>query len=620
MPLYSKFNLVRMSYIKTNRDMEKYNRISSKSLNIVKKILDTSDNNSSYDLGDMGRSMSAALGSEPPVSSQSSWKELKNRMQKDKSFTQIRQQYIWIRVAASILVLVILSISSFFIFKERQVKEYAMGGSMEPLDMPVKISSGMDSQVLPDGSRIWMDAVSRVTVHGDITKDSVRQIYAEGDVFFDVAHDPRRPMIVYTSRCVITVLGTKFHLHDYLSEPELILTLYEGCIKVTGENLNYVMKPGQEVRINHQTGRLSLVDHNDEEPKDAPVGYIHGQLNDMKNEKVLVTVMDRQFKGSNTDTIQLKRGKFNLKMQYSSARLVSITTLRTAGSKGLPMQATFYYLPGQNVTLQGSLDDPILMGDEFCRQQNAIFKQVYKPSKQQYIELIKKSYSDDGDSYSRDNQSYEQWKAEREAMSLAFMKAHPDWDASAGLLYDIRIDHLNEALSILDDNVKDGPLQPLVDVKIKALKHHQQQERARQLTQSGRPAPDFELRDHNGRIVRLSDYHGKYVILDFWASWCNPCRAGMPMMKSYYQKYQGKMEIIGIATWDVEEGWKRALSNLQLTWPNVFSYKGTPTDVAAHYAVKGLPTKFLISPKGEILFRYEGEDEQFYQKIDQLIK
>lgn len=600
--------------------MEHYKNIKEKSEQLVTKVLDTSDDHHN-NFGNMGLSLAEALGKEPMISSESSWEEIRDRVVQLDSVRSARKRRIWLRVAASLLILIALSATLLFFVKEQHVNEYAMGSDIESAEMPIINPSGMESQVLADGSRIWFDALSRVNVYGDIAKDSVRQMYAEGDVLFDVAHDPHRPMIVYTSRCVITVLGTKFHLHDYLSEPELILTLYEGSIKVSGENLNYVMKPGQEVRINHQTGQLTLIDHNNDEPKDAPVGYIRGRLKGMDNEQLVVSVVDRQFKGNTLDTIQLKKGKFNLKMQYATARLVSITSIRTPSDNNeLPKQATFFYLPGQNIELRGTLDNPQLVGDDFCKQQNEMFDKVYKPSKQQYVELFKRNANNAAKPSSGGRDDYELWLTNHERLAMNFMKAHPDWDISAGLLYDIRTPHLEEALGLLSDQVKTGPMSTLVKVKQQALAHYHQQQRASELTQQGKTAPDFELRDKNGKAYRLSDYRGKYVIIDFWASWCGPCKAGMPKMKNYYRKYSGKLEIIGIATWDVEEGWKRALANLQLPWPNVFSYKGTPTDVAPSYAVKGLPTKFLISPKGEILLRYEGEDNEFYQKIDQLIK
>ena len=608
--------------------MKKFGSIERKAAENVRQLLDTSEHGT-CNLGEMGYSLSEELMKSSPIATTESWKELEHTMQqrglrytnrRPNKFVSFCMQYG--KVAAVVTVVAILSVTAYFLtHNDQEVEVYAMGEGITTMEMPMAVLPALESDVLPDGTRLWMDTGSRLTAYGDWSKDSVRQAQAEGEVYFDVAHDPKRPMIIYTSRCVITVLGTKFHLRDYLYEPELSLTLYEGRVKVTGENLSYVMKPGEEVRINHQTGRLQLVDHNNEEPSEAPVGYVRGKLDETIDRQVLVSIMSKDFKGVITDTIEMRKGRFQLEMQYNTPRLVSITALRTSTNQNqLPSQATFFYLPGQDITLQGTLDSPMLVGDDFCQQQNEVFKSVHKPSREQYKELFSRHANGDKRNREKENQDYEQWLMDREQLALQFIASHPTWDASVGLLYDLRIPRIEEALSILTDSVKEGQMNSLVRVKQQALQHHKQQQRASELTQQGQLAPDFELRDRDGKLHRLSDWRGKYVILDFWASWCGPCKAGMPAMKECYKKHSGKLDIIGIATWDVEEGWHRALGNLQLPWTNVFAYKGTASDVPAKYAVKALPTKFLISPKGEILLRYEGEDEAFYEQIDRLVK
>lgn len=602
--------------------MNTFDKIVKKSATNMKHLLDVADESQPTMIGELGQSLSEALGQPSPISAEESWNEVKDRILKQDDFQKSKRRKLWLHAAAAVVALTVLSAVAWFAINEHKPKTYVLGNESTWEELPgMAITSGMESKVLADGTRFWMDAASRVTVHGDISTDSIRQLHAEGDVFFDVAHDPHRPFVVYTSRFVITVLGTKFHLHDHLSEPELVLTLYEGSVKITGENLNYRMKPGQEVRINHFTGHLTLIDHNDDEPGDTPVGYINGQLEGMKNEQLVVNVINRQFTGNTTDTIRLRNGRFNLKMHYSTVRMVSISTLRTNGREDeLPQQVTLFYLPGQNVKLTGTLNQPKLQGCAFYEQQNTAFEHVYKPSRELYAQLFKRNVKSSTASRRDERKDYEQWQAKREHLALGFIRQHPDWDASASLLYEISTPNVAEALNTLSTEVKEGPMRPLVEAKQRALEHHLQQQRASELTQKGQQAPNFELRDKDGRTYRLSDMKGKYVILDFWASWCGPCKAGMPTMKSTYQKYRGKLEIFGIATWDVEEGWHRALNELQLPWPNMFTYKGTPTDVASTYAVKGLPTKFLISPKGEILLRYEGEDEEFYKEIEKIIK
>lgn len=129
-------------------------------------------------------------------------------------------------------------------------------------------------------------------------------------------------------------------------------------------------------------------------------------------------------------------------------------------------------------------------------------------------------------------------------------------------------------------------------------------------------APDFTLTDLNGKPFKLSSLRGKYVILDFWGSWCYWCMKGMPEMKKYYAKYAGKLEILGVNCGDTEAKWKAAVVKHDLLWLHVYC----PDDnaVLTTYDIQGFPTKILISPNGKIINSVCGEDKSFYQCLDEI--
>ena len=97
----------------------------------------------------------------------------------------------------------------------------------------------------------------------------------------------------------------------------------------------------------------------------------------------------------------------------------------------------------------------------------------------------------------------------------------------------------------------------------------------------GNLAPEFTLKDLDGKNFDLSSLRGKYVVLDFWGSWCGWCIKGIPEMKKAYEKYKGKIEFVGIDCNDTEDKWKKAVAEHQLPWINVRNI-GEP-DVAHHY-------------------------------------
>ena len=132
-------------------------------------------------------------------------------------------------------------------------------------------------------------------------------------------------------------------------------------------------------------------------------------------------------------------------------------------------------------------------------------------------------------------------------------------------------------------------------------------------------APDFTLNDLNGKPLTLSSLRGKYVILDFWGSWCGWCIKGIPQMKEFYQKYAGKFEILGIDCNDPEEKWKAAVEKYELPWLHVYNPRGN-SKVLEQYEIQGFPTKIIVGPDGKIVKTIIGEDPAFYTFLDELFK
>lgn len=103
--------------------------------------------------------------------------------------------------------------------------------------------------------------------------------------------------------------------------------------------------------------------------------------------------------------------------------------------------------------------------------------------------------------------------------------------------------------------------------------------------------------------VKFSDYvgNGKYTLVDFWASWCGPCRAEIPTIKEVYKKYNGdKFQVLGVAVWDKPEDTQKAIEELGIEWPCIINAQAIPTEL---YGITGIPQVMLIGPDGTILAR-----------------
>lgn len=120
--------------------------------------------------------------------------------------------------------------------------------------------------------------------------------------------------------------------------------------------------------------------------------------------------------------------------------------------------------------------------------------------------------------------------------------------------------------------------------------------------QIGKTAPEFTLPDTAGVEVSLSDFRGKYVLLDFWASWCPPCRRENPNVVKAYQEYKDKnFTIIGISLDNNKAKWLKAIQDDHLTWTHVSDLKYWDSEIPALYGVRGIPANVLLDPDGVII-------------------
>lgn len=121
----------------------------------------------------------------------------------------------------------------------------------------------------------------------------------------------------------------------------------------------------------------------------------------------------------------------------------------------------------------------------------------------------------------------------------------------------------------------------------------------------GKKALDFSAQLQDGSDFSLSDLKGKYVLLDFWGSWCPPCRKDNPNLVSLYNKYNSRgFEVVSVALEKNEKTWSKAIQKDGLIWPYhiLKTSRLVATDpLALKYQVKDLPSKFLIDPQGQII-------------------
>jgi peroxiredoxin len=118
----------------------------------------------------------------------------------------------------------------------------------------------------------------------------------------------------------------------------------------------------------------------------------------------------------------------------------------------------------------------------------------------------------------------------------------------------------------------------------------------------GHPAPVFTINDVQSNPVSLSEYKGKYVLVDFWASWCAPCRKENPNIVKLYAEYKGKgLNILGISLDEHTADWEKAIADDKLTWRHASELKNFGSPVVKAYHVESIPSNFVIGPDGTIV-------------------
>jgi thiol-disulfide isomerase/thioredoxin len=194
---------------------------------------------------------------------------------------------------------------------------------------------------------------------------------------------------------------------------------------------------------------------------------------------------------------------------------------------------------------------------------------------------------------------------EKMKMKQQFVRDHPNSFVSLYLLVEndcmYSSDSYAAAYQQLDEKLKNTLAAQSIRDRITQLK----------ITQTGKQLENFSRKDQHGKTIKLSDYKGKLVLLDFWGSWCGVCRESHPHLKEMYQKYKSKgLEIVAVAnekTSDIEKGkkaWLAAIKKDDINWVHVLNNEGTGgPDIVKAYGIKSYPTKILLDREGKVIMR-----------------
>ncbi len=267
----------------------------------------------------------------------------------------------------------------------------------------------------------------------------------------------------------------------------------------------------------------------------------------------------------------------------------------------------FFIYPGDKLTIQGKTGkygiDYKISGNEIGNQSNRFSEQLFPLEEElNRLVILRATLAESDPTQTEMKIQIDKIKSRIEKTKLEMIAAHPDWIYSAEVIAEFPNDTISRYFKSFTSDVQNS----FFGIHLSKILN---------AAAVGSAAPGFTLKNEKGKDVSLNDFAGKYVVLEFWGTWCGYCIRELPRLKTCHSKYRDKAEFIGIDYKDNRQSWLKAISKYELNWTNLIAEND---DVRDKYGVEGFPTKIIIDKEGKIVLKTTGESDEFYQKMDEL--
>lgn len=308
------------------------------------------------------------------------------------------------------------------------------------------------------------------------------------------------------------------------------------------------------------------------------------------------------------DTLQVKDGTAYMNLDEAGAARYNIVS--PVASR---MEADFYAAPGDNLEVVIKNFEPLdfeVKGTELMDDMTAMLS-ITRPIQDEYMTFVSSS----------DSIPEEEAKQIMDRYDTAikrFVADHPNSPVVPFVILELSGDDFKEIYDKMTPEARLSILMPYAELYNRQVEEMLNEREAEELRKSEVAsgtitAPGFTLTDLDGKKVSLSDFKGKWVVLDFWGSWCGWCIKGFPALKKAYEQYGDKIAVIGIDCNETEAEWREGVKNHQLPWINV--YNGHDNRLYSDYKIEGFPTKAIINPEGKLVDLTTGEDPTFFDRL-----
>lgn len=354
--------------------------------------------------------------------------------------------------------------------------------------------------------------------------------------------------------------------------------------------------------------------------------YVEVNINNLETDTILISLSPYYENQSyQFDTIICRNGKFHFDTLISELNhgfIISkkmYTKLDNGQAYFIRSKSIEFFLsPNEKLKITGTnydyKTDHKLYGNKLNTQLND-FNNSISDSYAKIIKLdmqIENHYINNSSDSIINNLTKEQRKLYQEKLEAerTYIKTNSASELSAFLLNKQRKDTIIKYYPKLSTSVKESQYGKLLENQINSWKRFK----------VGSKAPDFKHPTINNDTFRLSNQLGKIVILDFWGTWCKSCIKGIPKMKEYHSKYKEETIFISIACRDSKTNLVKAVNKYKLPWIQILNKDNSNYNILKKYTIEGFPTKVIINKEGIIEGIFLGETNEFYDKIDQLLK
>lgn len=364
---------------------------------------------------------------------------------------------------------------------------------------------------------------------------------------------------------------------------------------------------------------------------------IEANINSLGNDTIIVEYMPVSMVGEMEepiqDTIFSYNGRFSYDTPSSEPILLYLFPKKGefARNIGKPYRPNEKYIiillrPADKLVIQGELKDLYtnytVKGSEFNEQYAEVRSgYIEEKSKAVLIELDLDMLMAHNGEKEQINELFHKRNGinsiSRKA-KLKYIENNLNNDLSAFFLLSQPFEIVGEYYNKLTVDVRNGLFKNALDQKYITFRKYIKVNEAELNVKEGEIAPDFVLQSISGDFS-LRALERRYIVLDFWGSWCPPCISGFPKMKEYYFKYNGSVEFIGIDCNETEEKWLKALQKYDLPWTQVINSSNIDQDVSVMYGIKNFPSKFILDRNKRIVAKFIGETDEFYKKLDELM-